>query len=94
MKTDWAGASMTIPPVSEPYQQTVGALAEQVRAGSGGEPNDPAKVAKVVLDVAGRDDAPVRLLLGPDAVQYAAQAAQALADSDAQWRQVSESTVA
>jgi NAD(P)-dependent dehydrogenase (short-subunit alcohol dehydrogenase family) len=94
MATDWAGSSMTIPPVSEPYQQTVGAFAEMVRDVSGNEPIDVAKVAQIVADLAGRDDAPLRLLLGADAVQYASDAAKQLAESDAKWREVSESIVA
>ena len=32
MRTDWAGSSMTIPEVSEPYQQTVGQLATLIRS--------------------------------------------------------------
>lgn len=94
MATDWAGSSMTIPPVSKPYQQIVGAFAEMVRDVSGNEPIDVAKVAQVVADLAGRDDAPLRLLLGADAVQYASDAAKQLAESDAKWREVSESIVA
>jgi NAD(P)-dependent dehydrogenase (short-subunit alcohol dehydrogenase family) len=89
MKTDWAGSSMTIPPVSAPYQQTVGAFAKMIRDYSGAEPTDPAKVAQVVLKLANRDDAPVRLLLGTDAVQYAPAAAKALADSDQKWHDLS-----
>jgi NAD(P)-dependent dehydrogenase (short-subunit alcohol dehydrogenase family) len=64
MATDWAGASMTIPPVSAPYQQTVGALAQLFAAGSGAASGDPAKVAQVVLTVAELDEPPLRLLLG------------------------------
>jgi len=93
MATDWAGSSMTIPPVSEPYQQIVGVFAEMVRDASGNEPTDVAKVAQVVADLAGRDDAPLRLLLGADAVQYARDAAKQLAESDARWREISESMV-
>lgn len=40
-------------------------------------------------DLAGQDDAPVRLLLGADAVPMAQQAAQELAASDEAWREVS-----
>ena len=93
MATDWAGSSMTIPPVSEPYRQTVGTFAEMVRDVSDKEPIDVARVAEVVADLAGRDDAPVRLLLGADAVRYAGDAARQLADSDAKWRKLSESIV-
>ncbi|MCF3965269.1 SDR family NAD(P)-dependent oxidoreductase [Streptomyces fuscigenes] len=91
MRTDWAGSSMTIPPVSEPYRPTVGAFADMLRGASGADVPTPAEVARVVYDLAGRDDAPVRLLLGKDAVQYAAAAAEALAASDEKWRTVSES---
>lgn len=94
MRTDWAGSSMTIPSVSEPYQQTVGELVRMLRSASGGESSDPAEVARVIRDLAGRDDAPVRLLLGTDALAYAAAAGQALAESDQQWRAVSESVSA
>jgi len=95
MRTDWAGSSMTIPPISEPYQQTVGQLVTMLRsAGGGGEASDPAKVARVIRDLAGRDDAPVRLLLGTDAIAYATAAGQALTESDQQWRAVSESVAA
>lgn len=89
MKTDWAGSSMTIPPVSEPYQQTVGAFAKFLREYSGSEPTDPAKVAQLIVKLANQADAPVRLLLGTDAVQYAAAAAKQLAESDQKWRDVS-----
>jgi NAD(P)-dependent dehydrogenase (short-subunit alcohol dehydrogenase family) len=89
MKTDWAGSSMTVPPMSAPYQQTVGTFAKMLRDHSGSEPTDPAKVAQVVVKLAGQDDVPVRLLLGSDAVQYAPAGAKALADSDQRWHDLS-----
>lgn len=92
MRTDWAGSSMAIPPISEPYEQTVGAFAQMLRTASGVETSDPAKVAQVVVTLANRDDAPVRLLLGADAVQMGADAAKALTESDEKWRETSLST--
>jgi NAD(P)-dependent dehydrogenase (short-subunit alcohol dehydrogenase family) len=89
MRTDWAGSSMTIPQPSAPYQPTIGPLAKAIRATSGHEATDPRRVAQLVRDLAGRDDAPVRLLLGTDAVPMAQQAAQELAASDEAWREVS-----
>jgi hypothetical protein len=89
MRTDWAGSSMTIPPPSTPYEPTIGAFAELVRGGSGREANSARRVAQVVRDLAGRDDAPLRLLLGVDAVPLAQHAAQELAASDEAWREVS-----
>lgn len=92
MRTDWAGSSMAIPPISEPYRQTVGVVAKMLRSGTGNAAGDPAKVAQVVLTVADLDQPPVRLLLGTDAVNYAAQAGRTRAETDAQWRTLSVST--
>ncbi|MFC4030014.1 SDR family NAD(P)-dependent oxidoreductase [Streptomyces polygonati] len=95
MRTDWAGSSMTVPPISEPYQQTVGVFADMIRNRAqetvAANAADPDRVARTVVELAGRPDAPVRLLLGRDAVQYAAAAAEALAESDEKWRPLSES---
>jgi NAD(P)-dependent dehydrogenase (short-subunit alcohol dehydrogenase family) len=92
MRTDWAGSSMNVPAISEPYQQTVGALAAMLGRTDLAPAGDPAKVAQVVLKVADLDEPPVRLLLGSDAVQYAALAAQARAAEDAKWQDLSVST--
>ncbi|WP_369192221.1 SDR family NAD(P)-dependent oxidoreductase [Streptomyces sp. R08] len=95
MRTDWAGSSMTIPPISEPYQQTVGAFVGMIRDAdpdtAAANSADPDRVAQTVVELVARDDVPVRLLLGRDAVQYAGAAAQAQAESDEKWRPLSES---
>lgn len=91
MQTDWGGSSMTTPPISAPYEQTVGAFAQILKAYVGQEASDPAKVAGVILQLANQPGAPVRLLVGADAVQYAGQAAAALAESDAHWHDLSAS---
>jgi NAD(P)-dependent dehydrogenase (short-subunit alcohol dehydrogenase family) len=90
MRTDWAGSSMTIPPISAPYEQTVGERARMMTASA--MAGDPAKVAQVVLTVAAMDEPPLRLVLGSDAARYAGMAAQALAESDARWHDLSVST--
>jgi NAD(P)-dependent dehydrogenase (short-subunit alcohol dehydrogenase family) len=93
MQTDWAGSSMAVPPISEPYQATVGVIARvQHDQGSGAALGDPAKVARVVLEVAGMDDPPLRLILGSEAYAYATAAARARAESDAAWYQLTVST--
>ncbi len=48
-RTDWGGSSMTIPPVSEPYRETVGARAEWMRSGGFKPAGDPDKAAQVLL---------------------------------------------
>jgi NAD(P)-dependent dehydrogenase (short-subunit alcohol dehydrogenase family) len=91
-RTDWAGSSMTIPPVSEPYQETVGTRVRMLEEHAGQQAGDPAKAAQVILQLTEIDDPPLRLLLGSDAVRYAAAADQARIESDARWRALSEST--
>ena len=91
VRTDWAGSSMTIPAISEPYRQTVGPFAEMLRAGSGREPADPRKVARAIVELSGRDDAPVELLIGEDAYAYAQRAADAVAASDRAWKDLTVS---
>src|SRR5262249_22094952 len=55
MRTDWAGSSMTIPPVSQPYTATVGALAAILPHGAAAAAGDPSKVAQLVLKIAAMD---------------------------------------
>jgi NAD(P)-dependent dehydrogenase (short-subunit alcohol dehydrogenase family) len=93
MQTDWAGSSMRVPPISEPYQPTVGAMARaHDELGSDASLGDPAKVAQVVLAVAAMEEPPLRLILGSEAYAYATAAAQARAESDAAWRYLTVST--
>jgi NAD(P)-dependent dehydrogenase (short-subunit alcohol dehydrogenase family) len=93
MRTDWSGSSMRVPPISEPYRQTVGAMARvHDDLGSDSSLGDPAKVARVVLEVAGMDEPPLRLILGSEAYAYATAAATARAESDAAWRHLTVST--
>src|SRR5258708_28549052 len=91
MATDWAGSSMTVPEIAEPYRQTVGAAAA-MHDSSWRPLGDPAKVAQVILKVADMDDPPVRLLLGSEAYAYATAAARAQLASDERWRELSRST--
>ncbi|KAK1141305.1 Oxidoreductase boa17 [Aspergillus melleus] len=94
IRTDWAGSSMTIPQVSEPYQATVGTLAEHLRKSSGSEPSLPGRIADIIMKIAAlEEEPPLRLLVGPDAVEYAGQAAEALAASDEEWRDVSLASI-
>lgn len=83
---------MAIPAISAPYEQTVGDRARMIRAGLSTEAGDPAKVARVVLEVAAMPEPPLRLLLGSDAFRYGTAAGRALAESDEAWRELSIST--
>jgi NAD(P)-dependent dehydrogenase (short-subunit alcohol dehydrogenase family) len=92
MRTDWSGSSMRIDPIQPDYQATVGAFAAVMRGKPYAAQSDPAKVARVVLAVAGEPHPPLRLLLGSDAVFMAEVVAKARAQEDSAWRAVSLST--
>jgi NAD(P)-dependent dehydrogenase (short-subunit alcohol dehydrogenase family) len=91
METDWAGSSMEVPPISEPYRQTVGASAAMHNSDAVAL-GDPGKVAQVVLEVAAMDEPPLRLILGSEAYAYATAAARAQAASDERFKQLTVST--
>jgi NAD(P)-dependent dehydrogenase (short-subunit alcohol dehydrogenase family) len=91
METDWAGASMQVPPISEPYRQTVGRSAAMHNSDAVAL-GDPAKVAQVVLEVAELDEPPLRLILGSEAYAYATAAARVQAASDERFKPLTVST--
>jgi NAD(P)-dependent dehydrogenase (short-subunit alcohol dehydrogenase family) len=92
MRTDWAGASMAIPPISDPYQPTVGANARRMEGFTETAASDPAKVAQVVLEVADLDAPPLRLLIGSDAYNYGRAAWAARIEEDGRWERLSTAT--
>lgn len=92
MRTDWAGSSMTIPPISEPYQATVGASARAMAGFEHVANSDPRKVAQLVLTIAELDEPPLRILAGSDAYQYGREAWRHRIDTDTKWEHLSRST--
>src|SRR5690349_9293322 len=90
-RTDWQGASMEIHPVGPDYEQTVGAIHRYRRDTDGTQPGDPARAARIIIDVVGHDDPPRRLLLGSDAVASAQKAAELRAAETEKWADVSRS---
>jgi len=93
MRTNWgARAREDTPDLLPDYEPSVGAVLNALKSHWGQENSDPVKVAQVVLRLAASDQLPAHLLLGSDAVQYAAQA-EATRTADAErWREVSVST--
>jgi len=91
LRTNWAGSSMSTPPVSDPYKSVIEPIVGFQRQTDGRQPGDPARAAQVIIDITEVDDPPLHLLLGSDAVNIAATMAESLAASDAKWRKVSES---
>jgi hypothetical protein len=93
MSTDWAGSSMKVAPVRPEYASTVGAPTKMHGSGTTAA-SDPAKVARLVLDVVALDEPPLRLLVGPDAYAYATAVGRDLLAEGERWRELSESTTA
>ncbi|MGC4835426.1 oxidoreductase [Micromonospora vinacea] len=91
LRTDWAGSSMSALPISEPYRPVIDPAVQRLRQASGAQPGDPARAAQAIIRITRVDEPPLRLLLGADAVAAAQAAAEALAASDARWRELSES---
>src|SRR5256714_1630238 len=63
-RTDWQGSSMELHAVGADYDETVGAMNRYRAEHSDNQPGDPARAAKVIIDVVDHDDPPRRLLLG------------------------------
>src|SRR5260221_9244743 len=75
MRTNYgARAIRDTPDLLPDYEPSVGALAKRLESYWGHENSDPVKVTQVVLRLAASDQLPTHLLLGSDAIQYAAQA--------------------
>jgi NAD(P)-dependent dehydrogenase (short-subunit alcohol dehydrogenase family) len=91
-RTEWSGSSMLRPPVGEDYDQTVGAMNRFREASVAAWPGDPARAAKVIVDIAGLDNPPLRLLLGSDALAAAERSSIARAAEAQAWAEMSRST--
>jgi hypothetical protein len=70
----------------------VGAVAKALKSYWGHEISDPIKVAQVVLRLVDSDRLPAHLLIGSDAVRFAAEAEATRAAEAVQWRELSLST--
>ena len=66
-------------------------LADYRRSGGGSRPGDPARAARVLLDVVAMEHPPLRLPLGSDALRTARQSALARVQETELWADVSRS---
>ena len=93
MRTNWgARANSDTPALLPDYEPSVGAAVKALQSYWGHETSDPKKVAQVILRLAESESLPAHLLIGSDAVRFAAEA-QVTRDTEAErWREVSVST--
>ena len=90
-RTDWGGSSMGTVPVSEDYEQTVGAMNRYRQSTVATWRGDPKRAAQIILGVVDMEEPPLRLLLGAGAVEAAAASSQARAEEAERWAEVSRS---
>lgn len=90
-RTDWAGDSMTYARKIEEYA-TVNSRADYFSSGSFVAVGDPAKAAKVMVDLAVHPSPPVHLVLGSEAIGFLRSADAWRAAELEEWLSVSLST--
>ena len=90
-RTDWGGSSMGTLPVGEDYEQTVGEMNRYRESTVATWRGDPARAARIILDLVDLDEPPLRLLLGAGAVESAAKSSQARAEEAEKWADISRS---
>jgi NAD(P)-dependent dehydrogenase (short-subunit alcohol dehydrogenase family) len=92
-RTEFAGRSMTFAEPIDDYRDTpAGALRTRFRDQDGNQPNDPARAAEAIILLVDRDDSPLRLPLGPEAVtRIRAKLTKQLEDLTA-WEEVALNT--
>jgi NAD(P)-dependent dehydrogenase (short-subunit alcohol dehydrogenase family) len=85
------GTSMSFHPVGADYDKTVGAMNRWRAEHVGTEPGDPARAARILLDLVANPEPPLRLLLGAAAVEAAQRSSESRAAEAAKWADVSRS---
>jgi NAD(P)-dependent dehydrogenase (short-subunit alcohol dehydrogenase family) len=90
-RTDWQGSSMKIHEPGPDYRDTVGRMHELRRSSNGNQPGDPARAARIIIDIVGTPEPPRRLLLGSDAVERALAGGAERDEEARRWADVSRS---
>lgn len=92
-RTDFAGRSLRGGQTRiADYDKTAGPRRKENDRTDGAQPGDPARAAKVLLDVLAKPQLPVRVLLGSDAVQIVGTEIERQLEEIRSWADVSAST--
>ena len=91
-RTDWAGDSMTYAPEIEGYEQTVGFVIKFLKGSNFQPVGDPAKAAKVIIDLVEDPEPPIHLVLGSEAAALLEKANEARKAEFEKWLPVTRST--
>lgn len=92
-RTDFAGRSISIDTnVSDAYKESVLGYAERMKEIDHTQPGDPFKAVKAMISVVDSPNPPLRLLLGPDAYEWAHEKLNSVLKEFKEWKEVSLST--
>ncbi|AGL15820.1 SDR family NAD(P)-dependent oxidoreductase [Actinoplanes sp. N902-109] len=91
-RTDWGGASMDIAASGPDYRESVGFMHRYRAEAVGKEPGDPARAARLLVQLPDLPELPQRLLLGSDAARITEAAEQAWLTETRTWAPVSAAT--
>jgi NAD(P)-dependent dehydrogenase (short-subunit alcohol dehydrogenase family) len=91
-RTDWGSESMTFAPEVEGYEASVGWIIKILRSGTFKPMGDPAKAAKVMIELVENPEPPVHLVLGSEAAGFLQQADAARKAEFEKWLPVTKST--
>jgi NAD(P)-dependent dehydrogenase (short-subunit alcohol dehydrogenase family) len=78
--------------LSQDYEATVGKTRGFADENSGQQPGDPRKLAKVILEIVNAAVPPLRMPIGPDAVQRIIEKNRSVSLELEKWRSLAEST--
>jgi NAD(P)-dependent dehydrogenase (short-subunit alcohol dehydrogenase family) len=90
-RTEWSTSSMVRHDVGPDYDRTVGEMNRMREATAATWPGDPVRAAKIIVDVVGMAEPPLRLLLGARAVEAAERSSRERAEEAATWAELSRS---
>ena len=92
-RTDFAGRSLSINTnVGEAYKENILAHAERMKGIDQHQPGDPVKAVQAMIKIVDAPNPPLRLLLGPDAYEWAHEKINSVLKEFEEWKNVSIST--
>jgi NAD(P)-dependent dehydrogenase (short-subunit alcohol dehydrogenase family) len=91
MRTDWAGSSMTVIKPGQPEYAHIAGVIDMVRGAAGNETGDTGKIARAIVKITQGEEAPLRLLFGKNAVEFANATDKKRLEETEKWAHISSS---
>ena len=94
IRTNWARrAGQNAPELLPDYEPSVGPILKLLESIEGRQEGDPRKIADLIVQLANREEVPLRLILGVDAEKRVQQTETKRANEAENWRHLTISTV-